>query len=986
MILRSRHGIRLLPILVYLFSASSLAQDEASTVDVVTEDALDLQKIQVTGSRIRRTDVETSQPVMVINREAIDSTGLVSIGDILQELPITGSALNTLVNNWGDGSTLVDLRNLGADRTLVLVNGRRWPKVGGLYSAVALNTIPVSVVERIEILKDGASAIYGSDAIAGVINIITQRDYRGVELEGQVGEFDEGDGTTTYGALRFGGDIGQTNAFVDISYYDHDKVMAGDRDISEVPVYGTGVTRGSTTPPQGRFRVVDPAGNADECSDAGDFLDFLGGCYYDITLPDGASQPAGFDDFRRFNNPDDRYNYAPVNYLWTPSERVNVLGQVSFPVSDTITGMVEGYYHDRNSEQQLAYNPWILGFGQGGVRSPTISASNPYNPFGVDLVDFYLHEPGPEQAAYLGLQRRMVEAGPRQYEEDVDLWRGAVSFEGSFPALGRYFDWDVALVRSEWDQNLDISGFSDFERLARALGPVDECVGAGDGCVPFNLFGGLGPDGNGTITPEQVGYITFSVNWYYEYESTDFLANVSTELIDLPAGPLAFATGYEFRDEEVKQDPDENVESGRWGSDVWLGIDNQQDIHEVYGELIIPVLADLPAAQTLEVNIAARYSDYSTYGDTTTGKVGVKWKPIDDLLIRGSIGEGFRAPALEDTLIPVENPYYGRDPCADFFNTGVSQTVIDNCIAHGVPADGSYGVTDFDAEAAVLVVTNNEDLKPEKSDNYTLGLVYTPTWVRDLAVYLDWYRIELDDAISNIDEVEFCYNSSSRAFCDLIERADSGALTRVESMPVNLGSEQVEGIDFTILYTAPATRIGEFGLNWSSAYVIEQERTVVGPEGEETINLVGTNEGDFAYPRWKSNLNINWNYGQWGANWGMRYIHHMEEDCADFLDGTPDSLSALGLCSSPNQNPDGSWITDENGEIVEASNKLGSVTYHDVQVTYDLKRYDVRITAGVNNVGDKDPPLCFSCYANTFDGSIYEVPGRFPYLRVRVKF
>jgi iron complex outermembrane receptor protein len=256
--------------------------------------------------------------------------------------------------------------------------------------------------------------------------------------------------------------------------------------------------------------------------------------------------------------------------------------------------------------------------------------------------------------------------------------------------------------------------------------------------------------------------------------------------------------------------------------------------------------------------------------------------------------------------------------------------------------------------------------------------VYTPSWLENFALYVDWYRIELEDTIAGVGATRIlntCYREENRAFCDLVTRAPSGDISDLLATRVNIGSTDVEGIDFLMLYTFPETRFGEFKIAWDTSYV--DEFKVDDGFGNET-ELQGENLGNLAFPRWKSNLDLTWAYGNWGASWQMRYIHHQDEPCGDSQDGSDISLSALGLCSSPFQQY---WYDGREG-----SHRLGSVTYHDVQVTYDTPWYNSRITLGVNNVTDKDPPVSYAGVANSFDATQYEVPGRFPYARLSVRF
>ena len=302
-----------------------------------TEEAADaVEKIEVTGSRIRRTDIEGANPVTVMSRVDIEKFGITSIGDVLQAIPSAGSAINTNNNNGGNGTTTINIRGIGSNRTLVLVNGKRWAP--GLTGSVDLNNIPASIIERIEVLKDGASAVYGSDAVAGVVNIITRQDFEGVHASGYIGQYDEGDGNKEQWDIGFGTSNDKGNVYFNISYVEEEPTLAGDREISAVPTFGTPEGfGGSSAPPQGRFWTFDQADNG--FNEQGD--------------GNGGLEP--------WVEPDSRFNFAPFNYLSTPQERTNIYTQARYELTDNLSVNVTGFYGNRKSEQALAPTPLFIG-------------------------------------------------------------------------------------------------------------------------------------------------------------------------------------------------------------------------------------------------------------------------------------------------------------------------------------------------------------------------------------------------------------------------------------------------------------------------------------------------------------------------------------------------------------------------------------------------------------------------------------------------
>ncbi|GJM10005.1 MAG: TonB-dependent receptor [Lysobacteraceae bacterium] len=936
------------------FALPALAQDE---------DAAQLDRVEVTGSRIKRADIEGANPVLVIQREDIARTGLANIGDVLQQMTISGSAINNLFNapdSGGDGTTRVDIRNLGPDRTLVLVNGRRWVKgttSSGVSNSVDLSTIPVSIVQRIEVLKDGASAVYGSDAIAGVINIITRGDYDGAEVQGQFGRNDEGDGEVQSFNASVGASSDRGNVYFNAAYTKQEDVFAGDRIISSEPTFGTGVSRGSSATPQGRFIFTDP--NT--------------GITHDLTRDPTAPSNPSASDFRPFNGAQDRFNFAPDNYLQIPYEQTSIFTQGSYALTDTLTLKAEALYNNRQSQQLQAPAPLFAG-SAGILPGVDISATNAYNPFGFDLN---------AASNFILAGRRFVEAGTRDYFQNVDTYRFGSGIEGSFEAADRFWEWSAWYTYAKSENSEITENLVNHQRLAQATGPSyvrsDGTFGCGTsaataitGCVPFNFFGGLG-----SISQAMVDYVTFTSQESNSQEQRNYLGNISGDLFDLPAGPLGFAAGYEWRKESAQDTPDALSVAGIGGASV-SGQGRQPTrgsikVKSFYVEFAVPLLSDVPGAQMLELNLQSRHSDFDSFGTTTNSKLGLRWQPFSDLLVRGTLSEGFRAPGVQDLFggVGLVDPTL-TDPCSDLNNSGASPTVVANCAAQGVPADGSY----VQINAQIRVTTGgNPNLQPERSDNATLGLVYSPSWADGFDLELDYYRIELDNTITTVGAqtiLDACANSLS--LCQFITRDNNGNVTRLLDTGVNIGGTDVSGVDLSMRYQFPATDYGMFSATWVTSYLHKFEEIIPNPVDPSQPPIVddnvGFNEGDDAFPEFKSNLALVWDYQNWGASWRMQYIDGMNENCADGL--TP-TLSDLGLCSLPNA---------QGGP----QNHIGSTTYHDVQGSYFLNDWDSRLTVGINNITDKGPPRSITASANSFDASTYRLPGRHWYLRWTTNF
>ena len=1012
--------------LLSLASAPVLIAAPARAAD--DDDSTKLDRVEVTGSRIKRTQLEGAMPVTSVTREDIDKTGLASIGDLLQELPAAGAALNTNFNNGGDGSTRVDLRGLGSNRVLVLVNGRRWVNITGGAGAVDLNTIPISIIERIEVLKDGASAVYGSDAIAGVINIITRRDFDGAAANAQIGQFDEGDGRLENYDFSVGSAGSRSSAFFNASYFNAEPVWAGDRDISKEPTFGGGTNFGSSTTPNGRYRfIADNTANGSPCTTltiptfwCGTGVDVLGAIHTGAPTgntgfasgPNDPTLDTDPTDGTQFAAMTDLYNFAPENYLATPNERWSIYAQGRYDINDNVTFTTEALFNQRLSEQLLAAMPVVLA-GNGPARADgqfiTIDATNPYNPFGLDIASNAVM-PGFTPGVSLGarnLQRRFVETGGRSFNEDVATYRFGAGFEGNFEAAGRVWDWNVNYTFSQTSQSNTTFGLLNTARLRDSLGPVAACIAP---CVPLNFFGGVG-----SITPEMLDFVTFTAHDNLGTTQRNYTGNISGEVFDLPAGPLGLALGYEYRQEEGFDDPDALIAAGNTTGNARSPTGGKYSLSELYAEIAIPILKDAPLAEDLEVQVAFRSSEYSNFGSTTNMKFGIRWQPFNDLLVRGTFQQGFRAPNIAELYLGTADAFPQlQDACSVAAANGgtgagglldptpddaAEEQLYANCTGTASPNTSGTGVANPTIAANPgqtlfvpvggapatwygqgnaqirITVGGNPNLTPETSDSTTFGFVYSPSYVDGLSMTLDWYKIELSNAITVLaGEVinQACYVGGNQTLCDTMNRLSNGDLDELRANTLNAESFTVKGVDFNVVYRAGELPLlpGEWKFTWDTAFVDDFETCAPGAGGQACIDFVGFNVGDTSLPAFKSQFDIDWTYGDWEVSWRMRFIGAQAENCT--TSGVP--LTVYG--------PPCSNVISSSS----ATNHLGATTYHNVQVSYHMSEWDTRLTFGVQNIGDKQPPFSAQAFANSFDATTYELPGRFPYLRISKTF
>jgi iron complex outermembrane recepter protein len=970
------------------------------------EEANELDRVTVTGSRIRQVDAETTSPVLSIDRQDLEATGLTSVGDVLFNITASdGGALRNITTstNGSDGTQNISLRGLGATRTLVLVNGRRWVTDGG--GTVDLNTIPIAVVERIEVLKDGASAVYGSDAIAGVINVITRTNFEGGEARAYLGQYSKGDGFQQAYDFTLGSNTDRVNTVFSVSYTDQEPVFARNRERSAVPVFGGGdlasgglfgsgsneygnFTRCATTP------VVNPVNGFRSCTTTGGART--------LTTGEDGRQTTDFRPFVSYttngSGSSDRYNFAPVNYLLQPIERFNVYGQGTLRLTDRVNANVMATYVKRRSVQQLAEVPLTMDIrgpnGRQWAFAP--SGASVFNPFGTDIRNF-------------NFRARAV--GPRQPNYDNDNIAFTGWLDGSFDLFGRGMYWDAGYSFLESKLNSTGRNYVNLFNLQRAVGPSRrnpvtgalECLTAPiasggqviPGCVPYNVFGG--PDlglAAGVINQAEFdamnNYIRYTKNDSSRSQTDDYFANLSGDIVDLPAGPLGFAVGVELRRNSFENNPDSLVQGGGSSDNFSLPTTGETVAKEYYAELNIPILADVPGFELLEVNIAARRSEYDasgtvskqnpftgavtfqnvdkSFGDTST-KVGLKWKVFSDLMIRGTYSESFRAPSVTDLFQGIGESFpIATDPCNTSVATGFNTLTAAQqarCLQDGVPVGGAV---QSNSQIRSLV-GGNPDLLPEFGETRTVGLVYSPSFVQGLDFTLDYFNIKLEDAIAfrgTNTMLNLCYRQLDEFYCQFTPRDPAnGQLLGVIQRAFNLTNAEVEGYDFTVNYRMPETSFGRFAFQWDNTYQTKND----------LFGRVGEYNGTPTF-RLRSNLTTTWQMGDFDATWAMRYYSALDEDCSSYAGLDDYGITPTDLCNNPTAIPS-RGITEQN--------RLGSVTYHDVQVGWKTP-WNGKVAIGGRNVFGKEPPIARNTFAHSFDAA-YDLPGGgFYYLQYSQKF
>ena len=956
------------------------------------------EQIVVTGSRIRRKDLTTPAPVTVVTRQQFEQSGKMTIGDFLQTMPEQGNAPNFQLNTGGinygaDGTTRINLRSLGIQRTLVLINGRRVVPGGlGASAAVDLNTIPTEGVERVEVLKDGASAVYGSDAVAGVVNIITRRSYNGTDVGAQYGLSGKGDAQTFDAHVTAGRSDERASAIFSVRYFNQKDSWLRDRSWSAqaldydytAPPDQAVNPGGSSATPQGTMRFAEDPNNLKHalCNGNALCLAMTGGAagtgwkvgqryIRDPAGPFCGNNPAGEQVcFRKYNSPApannntgvDAYNFAAENYLSIPSTTVQAFsaGDVKFP---GVRGYYEVSYAQRTSTQNAAPMP----LNPSDYNNNFMSKDSLYNPFGEDIS---------------WVRRRLVEFGHRTYSEELGTFRVVTGIDGTLPGvlgpLGGWF-WDASMNYGKTSGTFTTGGSFRNSRVANAVGPSmfdakgnPVCVSKPgdlktvlpDGCVPLNLLGGPG-----TIGQSQQDYLGFTGTSRAFDALFSVNLNLGGDLFTLTADrPVSVAVGYEFRRQSGAQVADPIVQAGDSADFNFKSTNGFFTVNEAFAELSLPFLSNIPGVEALEGSVAARYVNYSTFGGNFTYKFGARYTPIRDFTVRGTYSTAFRAPNISELYLgATENDPSATDPCVDF--SKVTQAVADQCRKYGVTGSGSGDTT-------LQVLTRNGGntaLDAETARTFSVGIVVQPQPVKNLSITVDYFNVSIDKAIGTIGTpniLQGCYVNGNDDYCKFIVRNAFGAIQHVNDLNQNVGQKKTAGIDFAVRYAVPS-ELGRFGFAFDASWLAFYDSTLKLATGDQTIHGKG-NYDLGALPALKANAGADWALGGIVAGVVGRYIGNFKE-CSNPTDPT---TASGGLCNTSN--------TTTNPNV----RQVGSWVQIDLHAGYTLASTvgKTSIFAGVSNLFNKAPPYVYSAALANSDPSTYDYLGRYVYGRVQHRF
>ncbi len=893
------------------------------------------QDVIVTGSRLRTSNLTSEAPVTVVTARQIEQSSAQTVEDVLRKIPSIGSEGNfSTTNNGGNGSSCIDLRGLGITRTLVLVDGRRFIRTGyGLGNdCVDLDTIPLGLIDRIEILKDGASSTYGADAVAGVINIVMKKNFVGtqINLGGNItasGDDLQGDisGTTGFDFAQ-----GRGNVAVSGRYLDRGPVRQKDRDWANPVVNGDNglgnpYTLGSGFAPGGRYTSAD-------------------GTITSQTVRNGAFVP-----FTRA----DRYNFGQDQYISSSEKQGNFAGNAHYDINEHITAYVSAYYTHKSTQTQLAGQPIT-----GAVNTPQqfdIPQGNPYaEALGVNSEIFGM--------------RRVSDWGTRDYNVRADTWQITGGFKGN--VTGNW-DYDAYYTYGHAKTTLNYTSQVNFNRLEQEMGfqgtdPNNLDTGIYNPAVCNPAAGCLlaNPFGNGSFSRAAINYASFTSTAQSITQLRDLGATITNnKVLQLPYGPLGLAFGMEHRGEQGAYHPDPTIQSGASTANFELPTGGGFNVTEVFGELSIPILKNLFMAKDLSADVSGRWSDYNTFGSVYTWRAGLNWTPVRDVRFRANLGTATREPAIQEAFGGATGSFNtANDPCAQTASYGaLAGIVAANCARRGA----GPGFQQASSQINTLV-GGNPALNPETSRTYTIGTVLTPRWIRNLSATVDYFHTSINNSISQTSTqyvLDQCYTSNnlSSPFCaNAGNRNGSGQVSGVQALYQNLGVTRTNGIDFDVNYLIHLG--GGHNLAISNEMVDTIGYTEQLVNGGPFINLKGrasTANTVYAagYPVIRDNVTGTYSKGGFSFSWTARYI-----DKLTYNDGSSDYKSPAHRYTVSNE-----------------------VFFHDIVATYNWRK--VQLVAGIDNLFDRTPPFAYSDGVNTLP-NVYgaDIFGRFFYAKAQIRF
>ena len=896
------------------------------------------ESIIVTGSRIARPDLNTASPIQVLGQQEFQLSGAVNVEEVLYDLPQIVPSLTGASNNPGDGAATADLRGLGAARTLVLVNGRRWMSYD-VTQIVDLNTIPASLVKRADVLTGGRGAVYGSDAIAGVVNFVLNDEFEGMQVDAGYRLSQEGDGATFNVSATIGTNFanGKGNVTVYGSYAQRDPIFQADRPSTSYTLSddGDGGTflGGSGSVPATRFQVNQSTASPTP------------GCASGASTRNNLFNTDG--SFRTYCGATDAYNFAPANYLQVPQERWFMGGFAKYEINEHAEVYTEMAFVNNQVNTQLASTP-ISGNFRAPINSPFFNATTKANFANADATQTNtvtsngLVDAPNDGFVTLSIGRRLDEVGPRISKNNRDAYRFLGGLRGEISGDWRY-DGYYTFARTSNNEaqagNVSRSKFADALNTTGSTVGSLACASGNAGCAPINIYGA------GNISPAGADYISISTqNGTTIEEQVANFAITNGNLVDLGwgAAPVGIAFGVEWRSEFGDFNPDTALSSGDVvGFNGGTQTVGQYSVVDLFAEMNLPIVADKPGFYLLELNGAYRYSDYSNnVGTASTYSLGGQWAPIKGLTIRGQYQHALRAPSISALYLGQSEGFPGF---TDYCTQAVAQTnatLKASCIANGVPS--SVVGTSFGSGNAQIraIFGGNPQLEAETSNTWTAGVAIVPSQVPALSLTVDYYSIEINDAIlatgpgaTNVRDA--CFGDSANnftpydtAYCALIPRDPTTfEVDGLQNVNANAGYIKTTGVDFNLQYGLNANfgfaNESKFTFRLSGTYLISWENnpiSVIPSLQYDCAGLFGATCGD-PYATWRGSARLTWASGPLTTSLLWRYIGGTDDD------GTAGVVAVTELGAKSYFDLSASWNVSKNFSFLFGIDNLFAASY-----------------------------------------------------------
>jgi outer membrane receptor protein involved in Fe transport len=930
---------------------SGVALSATTSINAIAEEAAasNVERISVTGSRIIREGAIAPTPVTVITGDELLSTGVTNIGEALNQLPALGSTFS-LANSGNSigtsGLNLLDLRSMGTARTLVLVNGKRHVSSSAGTSSVDVNTIPSVWIDKVEVITGGASAIYGADAVTGVVNFILKKNVTGLDVSATKGWADDSDFNKDRFSISYGKDFaqGDGNIAFAVEYSSQEQLNAFDRDQTSTSYASLANTSRTVdnNDPADPDKILTPNAGHYSISNAGTmYLDGwktfnADGSLKDVYLGENVDGIRCSDcDFTNLNQ---------FVILQPEFERYNVNFKTNYQLNDDHNVYFEAKYANSQSRDE----------GQ-----PAFFFADPTNDVSIDNAFI-----SPELVSLMqendvdsvNIRRFMTDLGVRVEDDTRETQRYVLGLEG---IVFQDWDYDLYAVYGQTDlerinsNNLVISNYEnaldsilvDGEAVCR-----DEAARAA-GCVAVDIFG------YGAPSQEAIDYINTTSTGTSVIKQTVLGGSMTNSgLFELPAGYVGFSTGVEYRKEQSEIFEPDNAEGTFFNI---LGEDKGEfDVSEVFAEMTLPLLADLPMVRQLDLDLAIRFADYSTIGNATTWKTGLSWEVDDEIRVRTTYSEAIRAPNISELYGAASQTFFSvNDPCRTSNLNDLSDSSIReaNCSALGVSSSFD---SDYDDKTLEGLSGGNEELEEEESKSYTLGVVYQPSFIDGLSITTDYWNIEIENAISAVgaqDILDRCVDSTNgvnNQYCSLITRdSTTGEVTQIRQFALNIAALEAAGIDFDISYTFEAFE-GDVRTNLIATHLLKRDDYSFQDEPDTYEELAGT----AGYAEWQANWSISFALDNWDYSWRTRYIQAVDLYTNYTLDNNANPSSAMAYGDY--------YISD------------ASVAY-----TFDS---GIMLKFGIDNIFNRDLP--YGTTGTEAASSAYDNVGRYFHTTATYKF